>query len=124
MSKCLFCHYNENEVILRNEHVLFLQQEQDVLIGSGIIIPIKHRETVFDLSYEEWNATYDLLQKVKQYLDKSYQPNGYNVGWNVLPVGGQEIMHAHLHVIPRFKEELYANKGIRHLIKQNENKHR
>ena len=31
---------------------------------------------------EEWTATYELLQKVKRYLDQLYKPSGYNLGWN------------------------------------------
>jgi hypothetical protein len=31
---------------------------------------------------------------------------------------GQEVMHAHLHVIPRFADEPYAGRGIRFLLKQ------
>ncbi|MBH1939655.1 HIT family protein [Mobilitalea sibirica] len=127
MKKCIFCNpemdKNQN-IVLSNEHCIFLQQPQEVLIGSGIIVPRKHRETVFDLTIEEWNATYELLQRVKLYLDEKYNPQGYNIGWNVGKVGGQEVFHAHLHVIPRFDKEPFAGKGIRHWIKQPENKHR
>jgi len=40
--------------------------------------------------------------------DANYQPDGYNVGRNGGAAAGQEIRHAHLHVIPRFKDEPYA----------------
>lgn len=121
---CPFCSPQsdqEQRIVLSNEHCLFSQKPQQVLVGSGLIVPKAHRETVFDLTSEEWRATYDLLQEVKLLLDKEYQPQGYNVGWNCGHVGGQEIFHAHLHVIPRFKDEPYAGKGIRHWIKQAEN---
>lgn len=123
MKDCIFCNIeNQNNIILSNEHCLFLQKNQPVLIGSGIIVPRNHRETVFDLTKEEWNATYELLKEVKKLLDEKYMPQGYNIGWNVGGVGGQHIFHAHLHVIPRFKNEIYAGKGIRHWIKKPENK--
>lgn len=124
MQKCPFCYPEtvpEQEIILSNEHCLFLQIPQKVLVGSGVIIPRKHRETVFDLTREEWEATYDLLHEVKSYLDAEYHPDGYNLGWNVGTTGGQELFHAHLHVIPRFKDEPLAGKGIRYWLKQPEN---
>jgi len=34
-----------------------------------MIIPKAHKATVFDLSTDEWEATKQLIDKVKQYLD-------------------------------------------------------
>jgi diadenosine tetraphosphate (Ap4A) HIT family hydrolase len=126
MQDCPFCAPlpPEQLVALENEHCLFLSQlpSETVLIGSGLIIPRQHRENVFDLTEAEWNATYSLLQQVKALLNKQYAPDGYNVGWNCGRIGGQEIFHAHLHVIPRFKDEPYAGRGIRSWIKQEANR--
>uniref|UniRef100_UPI003D23A253 HIT family protein n=1 Tax=Kroppenstedtia sanguinis TaxID=1380684 RepID=UPI003D23A253 len=55
-------------------------------------------------------------------MDEQYQPDGYNVGWNCRETGGQSIPHAHLHVIPRFTDEHHAGKGIRHWLKQKDNR--
>ena len=57
-----------------------------------------------------------LLQQARALLDERYQPDGYNVGWNSGAVGGQEVFHAHLHVIPRFRDEPLAGQGIRHAL--------
>jgi diadenosine tetraphosphate (Ap4A) HIT family hydrolase len=121
VKNCPFCEPQISElenIVLENEHCLFIQQPQSVLIGSGLIIPRLHRETVFDLTTEEWLATHDLVRRAKALLDKVYAPNGYNLGWNVEQVGGQEIFHAHLHIIPRFADEPFAGKGIRYWLKQ------
>jgi diadenosine tetraphosphate (Ap4A) HIT family hydrolase len=106
--------------------VLFLQNErrQGPLIGSGVIIPARHADTVFDLTPEEVRATFALLADVKARLDRQYQPDGYTLGWNCGAAGGQEIMHAHLHVIPRFQQEPYSGRGLRYWLKQDENRWR
>jgi diadenosine tetraphosphate (Ap4A) HIT family hydrolase len=122
---CPFCTLDGNarqHVVLENDLCQFLQEPQDVLIGSGVIVPRAHRETVFDLTEEEWAATFALLKRAKALLDAEYQPDGYNVGWNNGSVAGQEIFHVHLHVIPRFADEPLAGKGIRHWIKQPANR--
>lgn len=122
---CPYCNIElvpEQRVVLANETCQFLQMPQEVLEGSGVIVPKAHRETVFDLTPAEWLDTYDLLQRAKALLDKGYAPDGYNVGWNSGPVGGQHVFHAHLHVIPRFSDEPFAGKGIRHWLKQPENR--
>lgn len=96
-------------------------KEGGLLEGAGVIVPKKHRETVFDLTESEWSQTYSLLQEVKKYLDQEYNPQGYNLGWNCGAVGGQHISHAHFHVIPRFKDEPFAGKGIRYIFKSKKN---
>lgn len=121
---CPFCSptLDQSQVILENMHCLFLQQPEPILIGSGMIIPRRHRETVFDLTAEEWAATFNLLIQAKAWLDQRYAPAGYNIGWNCGQVGGQEVFHAHLHVIPRYPDEPLAGKGIRHWLKQDTNR--
>lgn len=123
--ECPFCNINSKDpqqIVLENKCCFFLQQPQEVLIGSGIIIPKQHRETVFDLTRNEWKATFVLLKQAKKLLDEKHNPDGYNVGWNAEETAGQEVFHAHLHVIPRYDDEPLAGKGIRYWIKQDLNK--
>lgn len=117
---CRFCDEAvlARDTRLANEHCRFLRTSDPVLVGAGIIVPRAHRETVFDLTEEEWAATYRLLQEVKRLLDGEHHPHGYNVGWNCGGVAGQKVFHAHLHVIPRFADEPLAGKGIRDWIKE------
>ena len=125
--ECDLCHLNEHadqKVVLRRPTVLFLQneKEQGALLGSGVIIPVRHAETVFDLTREEIDATFALLADVKAWMDERFHPDGYNVGWNCGAAGGQIAMHAHMHVIPRFRQQPYAGRGIRYWLKQPANR--
>jgi hypothetical protein len=59
---CGFCDLKEasdQKVILRHPTVLFVQNEkaQGALRGSGVIIPVRHAETVFDLTADELLAS-------------------------------------------------------------------
>ncbi|MER2172205.1 MAG: HIT domain-containing protein, partial [Psychrobacillus psychrodurans] len=102
MKDCIFCNLElepTQKVILSNEYCMFLQLEQAQekgiqLEGAGLIVPKKHRETAFDLTIEEWNATYTLLHDVNKFVDELYQPQGYNLGWNCGEIGGQHIFHS------------------------------
>lgn len=125
MKDCVLCHPERREdqnVILSNEYCMFLQLVEQEIEGAGIIVPRKHRETVFDLTEEEWLATYHLLSEVKKYIDEHYKPDGYNIGWNSGKVAGQHLFHSHMHVIPRYADEVMAGKGIRYLFKHERNR--
>ncbi len=106
------------QIRLENELCFYLEHETEI---GGMIIPKALRETVFDLTQDEWNASFSLLHKAKALLEEELKPDGWNVGWNVLPVGGQHVPIAHLHIIPRFADEPFAGRGIRWWIKQKEN---
>jgi diadenosine tetraphosphate (Ap4A) HIT family hydrolase len=76
--------------------------------GSGAIVPIAHRTSVFDLTPAEWADTQDLLLQARMALHDLLAPDGYLLGWNQ---GG--ALHSHMHVIPRFSEVTQAC-GIEH----------
>jgi diadenosine tetraphosphate (Ap4A) HIT family hydrolase len=123
---CPYCPVTnpDQKIIFKQELVLFMQNEkaQGALKHSGVIIPIEHRETVFDMTEAEIIATFKLLLDVKRWMNDNFSPDGYNVGWNCGKVGGQEVLHAHMHVIPRFQQEPLAGAGIRTLLKSDANK--
>jgi diadenosine tetraphosphate (Ap4A) HIT family hydrolase len=123
---CPYCLLEESDqtVVLRDELVWFVRDRryQGSLRHSGIIIPVAHRETVFELTEREIAATFQLLRKVKAAMEAEFSPDGYNIGWNCGRVGGQEVFHAHLHVIPRFSPEPLAGQGIRSHLKSDANR--
>lgn len=120
---CPYCDISKNgrehEVIISNDKCTYSLLKEQEIRGTGIIVPNVHRETVFDLTEEEWIATYRLLHEVKLFQDQKYHPDGYNVGWNCGYVGGQHVFHSHFHVVPRYADERMAGKGIRFLFKNN-----
>jgi diadenosine tetraphosphate (Ap4A) HIT family hydrolase len=127
MSDCPLCRWEndpDQRLVQRAQRAVFLQNatHQGALVGSGVIVPVRHAPTVFELTTDELRDTFSLLQAVKAWMDDTYHPDGYNVGWNCGAVAGQEIMHAHLHVIPRFRDEPYAGRGIRSWLKQDANR--
>ena len=113
-----------NEKTFENDTMIAVKSnnlKNNTLIGSYVIIPKSQVGTPFDLSDKEWMDSKALLKEVKEYLDEKFKPDGYNIGWNVGKVGGQEVAHAHMHVIPRYADEPYAGKGLRYWFKQPEN---
>lgn len=93
----------------------------NVLVGSYVIIPKSAVSTPFELTEEEWAATLPMLKEVKAYIDEKYMPDGYNLGWNVGKAGGQNVAHAHLHILPRYNDEPFVGRGIRSWLKSEDN---
>jgi diadenosine tetraphosphate (Ap4A) HIT family hydrolase len=123
---CPFCPNPDLDAttVFADDLVVFVQDPryQGALKHSGVIVPRRHAETVFDLSEAEALATFRMLARAKAWLDQEVAPDGYTVGWNCGTVGGQEVLHAHLHVLPRFRQEPFAGKGLRAWLKSDANR--
>jgi diadenosine tetraphosphate (Ap4A) HIT family hydrolase len=123
---CPFCPKPELDatVAFQDDLVAYVVDErhQGALKHSGLIVPRRHAETVFDLTEAEALATFRMLARVKAWLDERVAPDGYTLGWNCGAVGGQEVFHAHLHVLPRFRQEPFAGKGLRAWLKTDANR--
>jgi diadenosine tetraphosphate (Ap4A) HIT family hydrolase len=97
---CLFC--TPRGVTRRNELAYTTRDSFPVSPGHTLIIPFRHCADFFDLSPEEVAACMELVGAAKKDVDAELGPDGYNVGVNVGPAGGQSVMHVHVHLIPRY----------------------
>jgi len=58
-----------------------------------------------------------LLSSARKDLDAELKPDGYNVGVNVGPAGGQSVLHVHVHLIPRYAGDHPSPQGgVRQII--------
>jgi diadenosine tetraphosphate (Ap4A) HIT family hydrolase len=117
---CPFCSVPEHEVIVR-EGRCFAIWTGEQPVGSAMVLPAEHRGAPWELSDDEWVATRRLVRSVVQRVTDLYEPQGWNVGWNVGDVGGQSVPHAHCHVVPRYADEPYAGRGLRWWFKHPDN---
>ena len=119
---CVFCDQSwmrAAEIFIETPHCIFASTRdpdiraraglaEGVLPGSGAIVPIAHRTSVFELTPAEWADTRDLLLQARMALHDLLAPDGYLLGWNQ---GG--ALHPHMHVIPRFDDEPLSDRWLR-----------
>ncbi|MFO7952683.1 MAG: HIT family protein [Bacillota bacterium] len=111
MENCVFCQQNNLEIIAENKLALAFYDGCPVNSGHVLIIPRRHIETYFDASIEEHTAIIRLTHRVKEYLQKQYNPDGYNIGANVGAAAGQTVFHFHIHIIPRYRGDVRDPRG-------------
>lgn len=121
---CVFCEIvnDKKDIIFESDLAVAFFDSHPVSVGHTLIIPKRHCVTYFDLTKEEIEEMFELSMKVKEHLDQEYQPDGFNVGFNCLEAGGQSVMHAHMHVIPRYKGDSENPRGgLRKVVKRKDN---
>ncbi|OQY30340.1 MAG: hypothetical protein B6244_00330 [Candidatus Cloacimonetes bacterium 4572_55] len=74
--------------------------------GHLLIFPIAHYVDIRELSSEEEKWLQRMQRLSLTVLDELYQPRGYNIGYNIGRTAGASIQHLHLHIVPRFGNEI------------------
>ena len=88
-----------------------------VSVGHVLVIPKRHVRDYFELDIKEVSSLWGMVIQVKTIIDSKYNPQGYNIGFNVGESAGQTINHVHIHVIPRYKGDMDDPAGgVRHVI--------
>lgn len=110
--KCILC-----EIIKNNPAVINLKICETRYIycsvnlypynsGHSMIFPKRHITDLRNLLKEEEYHLWQTTKIVMNLLDKLYNPTGFNVGFNIGNYSGASIEHLHLHIIPRYPNEL------------------
>ena len=112
---CLFC--TPRGVIRKNHLAYTARDSYPVSPGHTLIMPLRHCPDFFEMTPEEMAACLELLVEERRALDAEFKPDGYNIGVNVGPAGGQSVLHAHIHLIPRYAGDHPSPQGgVRQII--------
>jgi diadenosine tetraphosphate (Ap4A) HIT family hydrolase len=79
--------------------------------GHTLVIPRRHVAGFFEMTDEERRAVMDLVAGAQKLLEARHHPDGYNIGVNVGKAAGQNRMHVHVHLVPRYSGDLPDPRG-------------
>jgi diadenosine tetraphosphate (Ap4A) HIT family hydrolase len=115
---CIFCNPRKNLTLLTESATAYAMFDgYPMSKGHVLIVPKRHIANYFELPFKEQSACWLMANKVQEILSKKFAPDGFNMGMNVNKEAGQKMMHASIHVIPRYKGDAVGSKGgIRYVI--------
>lgn len=101
--KCAFCEIPEikERKIIENKLAWAFLTNIPITIGHTLIVPKRCVAKFDDLHDDEIKAIFNLANKIKKALTKTYNAQGFNIAWNENKVAGQNVPHFHLHIVPR-----------------------
>jgi diadenosine tetraphosphate (Ap4A) HIT family hydrolase len=119
---CRFCNLDESSVIISNVHAIAIYDGFPVTPGHTLIVPKRHIASFFEATTEEQTAMFGLLAEMRQLLLLSSHtsfgkagtipvPDGFNIGINDGIAAGQTVLHMHIHLIPRFRDDTEDPRG-------------
>jgi ATP adenylyltransferase len=105
---CFFCaavegRDDEGLVVARGARAFVLLNKFPYSSGHLLVAPVRHTGEFADLDEEEIVELHRLAAQGMAALAATYEPEGYNLGWNLGRVAGAGVLeHVHLHVVPRW----------------------
>lgn len=106
---CVFCAIVDGERsahrVHEDDHTVAFLDINAVGDGHTLVVPRAHRESLTELDPETAGALFRSARAVAQALEEAFDPAGYNVIHSTGAAAGQDVAHAHLHVIPREPED-------------------
>jgi len=108
MEDCIFCKIVQGEIpsfkVYEDDNVLAFEDINPVSEGHTLVIPKNHAENLFEISSQDLAAVQAASQRVARAIKQALNP----IGIAALQLNGrgvnQEVMHYHLHLVPRAGE--------------------
>lgn len=113
MIECLFCDLqtDKKRVIKEFEKCFVVADKFPVSKGHMLIISKDHVLDWFSANETLLSNIVSALSEMKNFLKENYNPDGYNIGANCGKEAGQTVMHLHVHLIPRYLNDIENPRG-------------
>ena len=93
----------ENYIIYRGKHNYVILNAYPYNPGHLMVAPYRHLASPEDLTPEERNEHFEILNRALGALRVDFNAPGFNIGMNVGKVAGAGIDdHFHTHIVPRW----------------------
>ena len=114
---CPFCSLSADRIIHEEGSVVVIDDAYPVNPGHTLIIPKRHTPDWWQTTEQERLDVLKAIDKAKTIIESRYSPTGYNIGINNGADAGQTIFHLHVHLIPRYRDDVdQPEGGVRHVI--------
>lgn len=112
MSECTFCRIIAGElpaeVVYEDETAIAFLDIAPLERGHTLVVPKHHARNLFDIDPRLAAQVTQVVARIAQPLVAATGANGLNVSQNNEPAAGQVVFHYHVHLIPRWDEQVYA----------------
>lgn len=111
---CIFCKIVNGEIpsakVFEDENIFAFLDIAPFTRGHCLVMPKKHFENIFDIEKDILQKVIVVAKDVSEKIKNNLQADGIRLSQSNGVAAGQDIMHFHLHIIPRYQNDgLSAN---------------
>ena len=115
---CITCKIINGEIpskkIYEDEDVLAILDISQATKGHTLVLPKKHYSNLLEIEDYEYLKVMNKVKDIAKAIEKAYNPDGFNILNNCNEAAGQTVMHFHVHIIPRYKNDDLEIKFVDH----------
>ena len=109
MRNCIFCKIVEGSIpsvkIYEDELVLAFLDISPINFGHTLVIPKAHHTSIATIPEDVAGRMMLVGSRIGVAMRRGLQADGFNLHLSDGTVAGQVVMHAHLHVVPRWTDD-------------------
>jgi histidine triad (HIT) family protein len=109
MDGCIFCRIANGEIpsntIFEDDNFRVILDNGPATKGHALVLPKEHYANVFEMPDELLAEATKVAKKVASNIKDKLSCDGLNLVQNNGEAAGQTVMHFHLHIIPRYKDD-------------------
>jgi len=109
MADCVFCKIVAGEIpctkVFEDGLCLAFMDIGPISPGHTLLVPKTHYETIHQMPADEAAHLARHIPELAAAVQKAVSAEGINVLQNNGPCSGQEVLHVHVHLIPRWPED-------------------
>lgn len=106
-ASCVFCRIVRKEapasILFEDDRVLVFLDIRPLNEGHTLVIPKEHYETVYNMPKDLVCHIYKLVQRMAVAVKAATEADGITIIQQNGHAAGQEILHLHVHVVPRYE---------------------
>lgn len=104
---CIFCRIVDGDIpsrtVYEDDDVFAFLDANPLARGHTLVIPKAHRHHVQDMDADLAGAVFDAVYDLVPVVESAVDADASNIGINNGEASGQEVPHAHVHIVPRFE---------------------
>lgn len=107
-SGCFICEIindnkdEENLVLKRGKFSIIIMNRYPYNSAHLMVSPLRHIKNIYELNDDETEEIMKFLSLSQKIIEKSYNPDGFNIGVNIGRAAGAGEEHLHFHIVPRW----------------------
>ncbi len=109
MDNCIFCKIAAGEIpsntIYEDNDFRVILDNGPATKGHALVLPKQHYANLYEIPEDVVSGAVVVAKKVAQTMKDKLSCDGLNLVQNNGEAAGQTVMHFHLHIIPRYKDD-------------------